>query len=1205
MRQLVIVLVGSLFPALVLGQSFRHPVLDTLVVRLSTTGAEENLDHLDRAFREAGTDAVPRVAYFLHRYRCEQLYYQGLWDESMVDAQKARRIAEGLKDSLLIASSLNQVAVLLEEHDDDRGAIALLRQALRLYPKKVLEVYPITRPYRIHGNLGRCWANVGLLDSAQVSAARSLALALADDVPRGVALAHLELARSFSRKGLSDSAFLHIDRSIDTARANGIHDVLLDVLAAQSEIRAQFGMLADARRSIEEGHAFISATKTIPARSVLSFHATAVRVLAEAASYREALDAAAEWRVLDSGLRASSARTAQRTLATLNQTDAELARERTQAKAAEAELAVERRTRLILLYSSIMVLLLLAALIAAYIIRERQKERLGRLALQRSELDRQIAELRIRQQVSEDLHDDLGAGLSALKLHCELAEEQNADQVSKRRHHTLSTIAGDLIGGMRHILWSLEHTDACMQDLVTYLGDRARTFCKDHDRPLRITEVGAWPNGPADPDLRHLAWLVLKDALKVMIKVGSDTPLEIELSWAPGLRVVITIGSHADTADRASLSNAMTEHHLRVVQLGGTVRMTTEGPLRVEMHFPVRINGPKRPTEVSVSTSILVFAGLLTTSISLAQVNAEYRSRTLDSLFSPEMMRPNATDRLHAINAAINRDREDEDPRTVCHLLLSRANELYYQGLYDAGLGDVNRALSLAQALQDSLLIATTYNMFGLLHENLGNDLVTLPWFRLASQWLPVDTRCPYPVVKDYHIDGNIAQCLLNLGRVDSAHYHFLRSAQTAQGAANLRALALAQLGLGRIALQHGALDEASLLLDTARANADRAGSLDVYVDVLPVLAKVLYLKAGARSAKEVLDLGFEMLATDSSISATSRRNFFDRAIALRTELGEYQGAMAAWRLWQKEDSTIHARDELASMITLKVMLDNDERLKDERAQRERDQVRLHLEREQRGLLVSAAGISALLLLGVLLLYMGRRRNIARMSSLELERSQGRKELEELWTRQRLSEEMHSEIGAGLEALKLRSELAMEVEADEAARRRLATLASMSSELLASLRQILWALDTGRSTLTEAVTYTAFYARTYAVQQGLRVTVSDPGDWPTIDLSIAQRRNCFLVVKEALHNVVKHARATEVEVRMYWNDGLTVEVKDNGRGLPGSKTSSGNGLRNMRKRIEVVGGRFWIEHQEGTTIRFRIPLTAEQDNVRSRAHVAN
>jgi signal transduction histidine kinase len=1201
-RQLVIVLVGSLFQALALGQSYRHPVLDTLVAHLDGTGTEENLNHIARAFREVGSDAEPRLAYFLHRYRCEQLYYQGLWDESMVDAQRARRIAEGLKDSLLISSSLNQIAVLLEEHDDDLGAIALLREALRIYPTRIEMVYPITRPYRIHGNLGRCWSNIGQLDSARASASRSLELALDAHVPRGVALAHLELARSYAREGPPDSAFSHVRRSLDVARSNGINDVLLDVMGVRSDIASRYGMSEDARRSIADGHALIAATKDLPARSILAFQATAIKVLAAAGSYREALDAAAEWRVLDSVLRAGSARTAQRTLATLHRTDAELARERSRAVAAEVELNVERRTRNIILYGSITVLLLLVALIIAYIIRVRQKEKLERLALQRSELERQIAELRIRQQVSEDLHDDLGAGLSALKLHCELAEELNVDQLAKRRHHTLSTIAADLIAGMRHILWSLEHTDASMKDLVTYLGDRARAFCRDHERPIRLSEAGDWPHGTADPDLRHLAWLVLKDALKAMVSVDPNTSLELELSWAPGLQISLSAGANALPAHRSALSGALSAHHLRVVQLGGTVRTYADGFLRAEIHFPATNNGPQRSMHASAMVTVLVCAGLFVNSAIQAQTNAEYRSPTLDSLFAPAVVKPNTIDRLHTINAAIERTDDAGDPRLVCHLLLSRANELYYQGLYDAGLGDVNRALSQAQVLQDSLLIATTYNMFGLLHENLGNDEVTLPWFRLAEQWLPIDRRCRYPVVKDYHIDGNIAQCLLNLGRADSARFHFVRSAKSAETAGNLRALALAQLGLGRIHLESGALDEAVPLLDSARANALIDGSKDVYVDVLPVLAKVRYLNAGPRAAQEVLDWGAELLATDSSITPTSRRNFFKHAIALRQELGEYQEAMAAWHLWQREDSAIHARDELASMTTLKVMLDNDERLKDERAERERDQVRLEMEREQRSLLVSAAGISALLLLGVLLLYMARRRNIVRMATLELQRSQGRKELAELRARQRLSEEMHTEIGAGLEALKLRSELALEVEPDEAARDRLSMIASMASELLAGLRQILWALDNDRSTLSETAAYTAHYARTYATQQGLLVEVYEPANWPAIELSIAQRRNCFLVVKEALHNIVKHARATHVEVRMYWNEGIQVEVIDNGRGMPARNASSGNGLRNMRKRIEVVGGQLWIEQQKGTTIRFRIPLNMQEDNVRSKAH---
>ena len=101
-----------------------------------------------------------------------------------------------------------------------------------------------------------------------------------------------------------------------------------------------------------------------------------------------------------------------------------------------------------------------------------------------------------------------------------------------------------------------------------------------------------------------------------------------------------------------------------------------------------------------------------------------------------------------------------------------------------------------------------------------------------------------------------------------------------------------------------------------------------------------------------------------------------------------------------------------------------------------------------------------------------------------------------------------------------------------------------------------------------------------------------------------QRRNSFLVVKEALHNVVKHARATQVRLRMTMSDGLMVEIADNGRGVPHAHSASaGNGLRNMRKRIEAISGRFEMEQASGTVVRFSIPIVPSVENVRSIAHV--
>lgn len=1198
MRQLVVLLATTLTFCAASAQPYRHPVLDSLVADMRGNGTEQNMALIDKAMRVARPGSEPHLAYFLHRYRCEQLYYQGLWDESMVDAQKARRIAEELQDSLLIASSLNQVAVLMEERNDSRGAIVMLREALRWYPATVNCAYPITLPHRIHGNLGRCWSNLGAVDSARVSEERSLWLAQLANVPRGTALAFLELGRLKLRDGDADSALLLIDHSILTARAHGINDVLLDGLGTKAGVLVSTARTGEARKSLGMARALIQKHPDIAQRSIVAYYDLEIRLLTKAGLARDALAAARTWRTLDSTLRSMSARTAQRTLATLHATEAELTMERVRAETATAEVHAEKRLRRTVQLGGGVTVLLLTALVIIYIGRGRQKGRLERLAIQRMELDRQIANLRIRQQVSEDLHDDLGAGLSALKLHCELAEDLSMDIASKNRKRTLSNIAGELIGGMRHILWSLQHTEANAADIALYIVDRARAYCAEHDRPLRTTAPSDWPDVVPDPELRHLAWILVKQSLKAMLECRSDEPLHLAMSWNSGLSLVITLHGEARPRDRTALASALSAHHLRVSRAGGSLRTPTEGALCAAIFLPhtTAASGAGVSPASRTAAMALIFLALIVSDPMTAQERVLYRHATLDSLFTSKALRAPGADRLRAINDAVIKLDQSSDPTLACHLLLSRANQMYYQGLYDVGITDVNRSLSLAQQLQDSLLIATTYNMFGLLYENLGNDAVTLPWFQLAGRWLPKDNRSNYPVVKDYHIDGNIAQCLLNLGRTDSAEHHFQRSKTAAQAAGNLRALALANLGSARIRLQRNDLNAAEVLLDSSLSQARRDGSRDVYVDVLPVLSQVHMRRSGPAAGARTLDDAFTYVLSDSTVTPVSRRNFFKQASVLREELGQYEQAMIAWRIWQQEDSLIHHRDDRASMATLKIMLDNDQRLREERTERELTQARLALDREQRSIMVSAAGVSALLLLGVLLLYAGRRRNLARMAALERERSQGRKELAELRVRQRLSEEMHQELGTGLDALKLRSELALEVEEEADGRARLIHIAAQSAELIGSLRQIIWALDTGRSSLQETVTYTAHYARTYTAQHGIPVQIHLGTSWPDVQLSMEQRRNCFLVVKEALHNVVKHARATQLHLRMTMKEGLVVEIADNGRGIAPGGASGGNGLRNMRKRIEAIGGALTMEQRNGTTLRFTLPLGDKPDN---------
>jgi signal transduction histidine kinase len=90
------------------------------------------------------------------------------------------------------------------------------------------------------------------------------------------------------------------------------------------------------------------------------------------------------------------------------------------------------------------------------------------------------------------------------------------------------------------------------------------------------------------------------------------------------------------------------------------------------------------------------------------------------------------------------------------------------------------------------------------------------------------------------------------------------------------------------------------------------------------------------------------------------------------------------------------------------------------------------------------------------------------------------------------------------------------------------------------------------------------------------------------------RHNLYLVVREALNNIAKHSRATEAWLRIHWKDqSLHIVVEDDGCGFAGSGiVSSGNGLPNMHRRLEKIGGRFECDTRpgSGTVCRIHLPF---------------
>jgi signal transduction histidine kinase len=113
----------------------------------------------------------------------------------------------------------------------------------------------------------------------------------------------------------------------------------------------------------------------------------------------------------------------------------------------------------------------------------------------------------------------------------------------------------------------------------------------------------------------------------------------------------------------------------------------------------------------------------------------------------------------------------------------------------------------------------------------------------------------------------------------------------------------------------------------------------------------------------------------------------------------------------------------------------------------------------------------------------------------------------------------------------------------------------------------------------------------YCAENNLDCTIHLPENIPVIPVSGETRRNIFLTVKESLHNIVKHARAKNVEITVGVSKNLDITIRDDGKGFEKDNDSEeGNGLRNMQKRIESIGGEINFQNESGVTVNLRVPI---------------
>lgn len=213
---------------------------------------------------------------------------------------------------------------------------------------------------------------------------------------------------------------------------------------------------------------------------------------------------------------------------------------------------------------------------------------------------------------------------------------------------------------------------------------------------------------------------------------------------------------------------------------------------------------------------------------------------------------------------------------------------------------------------------------------------------------------------------------------------------------------------------------------------------------------------------------------------------------------------------------------------------------------------------------ITAASLGLILVLSALIY---RRASLKYQKKLAVLERQ--KEMDNL--RKRISRDIHDDVGSDLS--KMRMILQQSKRLGQRIPPHLFKLQELSEKALSGLSEVVWTVNSDYDHLPEMAAWFRTFAYDFFESEDIRVIFESPEQLPEYIIDPDMRRNILMIYKEGLNNVVKHAKASEINIRFDCSaEGhFSLEWNDNGKGFVCEKKKCGNGLQNMQRRAEASG----------------------------------
>lgn len=196
--------------------------------------------------------------------------------------------------------------------------------------------------------------------------------------------------------------------------------------------------------------------------------------------------------------------------------------------------------------------------------------------------------------------------------------------------------------------------------------------------------------------------------------------------------------------------------------------------------------------------------------------------------------------------------------------------------------------------------------------------------------------------------------------------------------------------------------------------------------------------------------------------------------------------------------------------------------------------------------------------------------------------------------RARIAQDLHDELGASLTEINFLGTLAADSLAESPARQKMEGIVERAQHMAKSLDEIVWTVNPANDTLSSTANYLCSRTQESLRAADIRCRLEVADHLPGMTLDSELRHHLLMAVNEAVNNVMKHSGSRDCILSLEMAQGnFVVCVQDSGCGFDPEHTHEGrNGLTNLRRRLEALGGSCAIESapERGTRVRLVVPL---------------